>query len=113
MSAKMAYVIKFVSNMDRAIRFYRDTLDLALKFQSPEWSEFATGDTVLALHPASTQNPAGSIQLGFHVEDPKDLHEKLLALGVSMSREPQSEGGAQVSEYRDLDGAKFSVSSSH
>lgn len=113
MSAKMAYVIKFVGNMDQAIRFYRDTLGLPPRFQSPDWSEFATGDTILALHPASTKNPAGSIQLGFHVEDPKDLHEKLLALGLAMSREPQLEGGAQVSEYRDLDGAKFSVSGSH
>ena len=50
---KLTYVMKFVSNMDDAVNFYRDTLGLPLKSQSPGWSEFATGSTVLALHPAS------------------------------------------------------------
>ena len=49
MANKLSYVIKFVANMDRAVSFYRDTLGLALKFQSPGWSEFLTGETTLAL----------------------------------------------------------------
>jgi catechol 2,3-dioxygenase-like lactoylglutathione lyase family enzyme len=39
-----------VSNMDRSVEFYRDKLGIPLKFQSPEWTEFATGATTLALH---------------------------------------------------------------
>ena len=62
---KLTYVIKFVANMDAAVEFYRDTLGLPLKFQSPGWSEFATGDTALALHPASDKNPPGKVELGF------------------------------------------------
>jgi hypothetical protein len=54
---KLTYAIKFVADMDHAIRFHRDTLGLPLKFQSPGWSEFATGDTTLALHPASEKAP--------------------------------------------------------
>ncbi len=50
---KLSYVIKFVGDMDRAVKFYRDVLGLPLKFESPGWSEFATGETTLALHPAS------------------------------------------------------------
>ena len=43
---KLNYAIKFVADMDQAIDFYRDSLGLELKFQSPFWSEFATGTTV-------------------------------------------------------------------
>ena len=62
MTVKLGYAIHFVADMDRAVSFYRDTLGLTLKFASPGWSEFATGDTSLALHPASDQNPAGSLR---------------------------------------------------
>ena len=40
---KFNYVIEFVTDMDRAVKFYRDALGLPLKFQSPGWSEFSTG----------------------------------------------------------------------
>jgi catechol 2,3-dioxygenase-like lactoylglutathione lyase family enzyme len=66
---KLGYVIKFVGDMDRAVKFYRDTLGLSLKFESPGWSEFVTGETTLGLHPASGKNPAGSVELGFTTLD--------------------------------------------
>jgi catechol 2,3-dioxygenase-like lactoylglutathione lyase family enzyme len=55
MPPKPVYVIAFVSDMDRAVKFYRDTLRLRLKFSSPHWSEFVTGDTTVALHPARSR----------------------------------------------------------
>jgi catechol 2,3-dioxygenase-like lactoylglutathione lyase family enzyme len=58
------YVIKFVSDMNKAVKFYRDILGLRLKFESPGWSEFVTGETTLALHPVSDKNPAGKVELG-------------------------------------------------
>jgi len=63
---KLGYVIKFVADMNRAVKFHRDVLGLPLKFESPGWSEFVTGETTLALHPASEKNPAGTVELGFH-----------------------------------------------
>ena len=62
---RLTYVMKFVADMDKAVGFYRDMLGLELRFQSPEWSEFATGETTLALHLASDRNPAGRVELGF------------------------------------------------
>jgi catechol 2,3-dioxygenase-like lactoylglutathione lyase family enzyme len=56
---QLRYVIKFVADMDKAVTFYRDVFGLELKFESPGWSEFVTGGTTLALHPASDKNPAG------------------------------------------------------
>jgi len=38
---------------DCAVRFYRNVLGLRLKFESPEWSEFVTGEMTLASRPGS------------------------------------------------------------
>jgi len=62
-ATKPRYVIKFVADMDKAVKFHRDVLGLKLKFESPAWSEFATGETTLALHPSSDKNPAGKVDL--------------------------------------------------
>ena len=32
------YVIQFVTDMSKAVKFYRDTLGLQLRFESPSWS---------------------------------------------------------------------------
>src|ERR1700736_4787926 len=71
---KLSYTIKFVADMNRAVKFYRDTLGLPLKFESPGWSEFATGETTLALHPASEKNPAGTVELGFTVPNLENFY---------------------------------------
>jgi catechol 2,3-dioxygenase-like lactoylglutathione lyase family enzyme len=47
MAAQLKYVIKFVDNMDKAVKYYRDVLGLQLKIESPGWSEFATAETTL------------------------------------------------------------------
>ena len=57
---KLAYAIKFIADMDKAVAFHRDTLGLTLAFASPGWSEFATGETRLALHIADADHPVGS-----------------------------------------------------
>lgn len=45
-------MIKFVADMGKAVKFHRDVLGLRVKFESLGWSEFATGETTLALNPA-------------------------------------------------------------
>ena len=66
---QLSYAIKFVAYMEKAVKFYRDVLGLQLKFESPGWSEFVTGETILALHPASEKNASGKVELGFTVAD--------------------------------------------
>ena len=39
---RVNYAIVFVSDMNRSVSFYRDVLGLPLRFESPEWTEFAT-----------------------------------------------------------------------
>ena len=54
---RVNYAIVFVSDMTRAVRFYRDVLGLPLRFESPHWTEFATDGATLALHDAGGASP--------------------------------------------------------
>ena len=49
MEKKISVVLIAVTDMERAVRFYRDVLGLPLKFQTDEYTEFATHGAVLAL----------------------------------------------------------------
>ena len=110
MPIKLNYAIHFVADMGRAVAFYRDTLGLALKFESPHWTEFATGETTLALHPASPDNPAGTTHLGFGSTDVEAFHRALTAQGVRFTRPPTPEHGITLAEFVDSEGARCSVS---
>jgi len=110
MSAEMTYVIRFVADMEQAVRFFREALGFPLKFQSPEWTEFATGQTTLALHPASAKNPAGKVQLGFKVPDLAAFYAEMSARGMVFTRPPTVEGGTPVAVFVDAEGVEYSVS---
>jgi lactoylglutathione lyase len=107
---KLNYVIEFVADMDNAVKFYRDVLGLPLKFQSPGWSEFSTGETSLGLHPASDKNCAGKIELGLSVANLEKFHQEMSAKGVQFSMPPtkQDYGGA-LAQFLDSEGAHCSV----
>ena len=107
---RLSYVIKFVSDMDKAIAFYRDTLGLEPKFQSPFWSEFNTGETTLALHPASPENPAGSVQLGLGSDDVAGFYGRREDLGIDFTQPPTDMHGTQIARFRDCEGAEVSIS---
>ena len=47
---EFSHAIVFVSDMARSVAFYRDILGLPLRFESPEWTEFETPGSTLALH---------------------------------------------------------------
>lgn len=107
---KLNYVIEFVTDMDRAVKFYSDALGLPLKFQSPGWSEFSTGETSLALHPASEKNPAGSIELGFSVANLGKFHQEMIAKGVQFSMPPTKQNfGGILAQFVDSEGRRCSV----
>jgi len=110
MQAKFVYAIKFVADMDRAVAFYRDTVGLAVKFTTPFWSEFDTGEVTLALHPASERNPAGGVQLGFTAPDLPAIYAAREAAGLTFSAPPMDEHGLLLSRFVDCEGAEVSLS---
>jgi lactoylglutathione lyase len=111
MAPKLAYVIEYVDDMSRAVPFYRDVVGLSLKFDSPHWSEFSTGETTLALHPASSANPAGRVELGFAVPDLHAFYGAMTAKGVTFPFAPKKqEYGELLAQFVDCEGASVSVS---
>jgi catechol 2,3-dioxygenase-like lactoylglutathione lyase family enzyme len=110
MTTRLTYVIKFVADMDKAVAFYRDTVGLPLKFASPGWSEFVTGDTTLALHETSPTNPAGTCEVGLSVDDIQAFYREKSAAGVVFPRPPRAEHGVTLANFLDCDGAQVGVS---
>lgn len=107
---KLTYVIKYVEDMDRAIKFYTGQLGFALRFQSPGWSELETGETTLALHIASAENPAGTCQLGFGVPDIDRFYAEKKEQGIEFKTEPTERFGNRIARFMDSEGAECSVS---
>lgn len=68
----------YVSDLDRAVRFYTATLGLTLTMHVPgHWASVAAPDgTNFGLHPAGMHSPSpgtpGATQLGFGVDRPLD-----------------------------------------
>jgi lactoylglutathione lyase len=120
MFRKVDYVMVNVSDMGRSVAFYRDTLGLALKFESPGWSEFETGVTTLALHAAArrvvgdgaapTGPIAGTCSIGFSVEDLETTYAKLQSQGAHFVMPPseQANEGIRLAVCVDPDGLAVS-----
>jgi lactoylglutathione lyase len=112
---RVNYAIVYVSDMARAVAFYRDVLGLPLKFESPGWTEFATEGATLALHAEvagkqdSSQASPGSCRWGFSVPDLAEFHRTMLARQVPCLQEPTLVFGTPVAQYWDPDGMVFSV----
>ena len=97
MFKQLDYTMIVVSDMQRSIEFYRDKLGIPLKFESPAWTEFATGSTTLALHGGGVPGPppqgdpskrAGACSIGFNVEDVDKTYEELQARGIQFVMPP-------------------------
>lgn len=110
MTVELKYVIANVSDLAAAVAFWRDTVGLKLKFETPEWAEFDTGPTRLALQPASPENPAGTWQPGLRVPDLAAKRAELSARGVSIGGTPHEEHGFLLSLFCGPDGAPVSLS---
>jgi lactoylglutathione lyase len=110
MAVKLGYVIESVEDMARAVKFYRDVVGLPLRFQSEGWSEFSTGETVLALHPDSEKNPSGRVELAFLADDLQKFYEEMTRRGVRFSMPPTKQGyGGMLGQFVDSEGALVSV----
>ena len=120
MFKQIDYTMIVVSDMQRSVEFYRDKLGIPLKFQSPEWTEFATGTTTLALHGGGipSQGPpagdpskvAGACSIGFNVDDVDKTYDELKAKGIRFVMPPtQREGeGIKLAVAIDPDGLSVS-----
>lgn len=109
---ELVEVVLYVSDMKRAIRFYRDTLGLELDFESEGWTTFRTGACTLALHAADDREQGrGEPDPTFLVPDAEAERERLVAAGVEVSEIREPVPGLKVFDARDPDGNRFSIES--
>lgn len=110
---KVGAVILLVSNMEKSIKFYSDTLELPVKSRSKDWTEFFNNDTVLALHPAPEKKKmlkTGSGTLvGFEVTDLDSTVKKLKEKRVKFFKRPKEEPFGKHAIVRDPDGHLISI----
>src|SRR5262245_42119826 len=115
---RLSYAIVFVSDMKRSVEFYRDVVGLPLRFESPDWTEFATAGATIALHQSkgaasqdpAADTPAGCCRPGIAVPNLAEFHQRMLARGVPCLQEPKETFGARIAQYADPDGLAISVS---
>ncbi|MBK7141235.1 MAG: VOC family protein [bacterium] len=101
----------FVSDFDRAVKFYTETLELKLVFRSGDfWAEISAGSGLtIGLHPASPSAAApgtnGSTVVGMEVKEPiEQVVEKLRERGVRMSGELTNDDPVMIQNFLDPDG---------
>ena len=115
---RLSYAIVFVSDMKKSVSFYRDVLEIPLRFESPVWTEFETEGATLALHKSeqgtATENPQkeppGRCRPGLRVTNLDEFHEKMVAKKVPCVQEPKDIFGVRIAQYVDPDGLAISVS---
>jgi len=125
MFKQLDYAMVMVSNMARSIEFYRDKLGLELKMESPDWTEFRTGTTTLALHgggiaASHSQNSsngqeqgkvAGTCSIGFNVPDVDQTFLDLKSKGVPFVMPPteREDEGIRLAVCVDPDGLPIAI----
>ena len=101
----------FVTDMDRAVAFYTDTLGLKLRMRAGDhWAEVeAKRDLVIGLHSASPDGPqpgtAGAVQIGLQVNEPlEDVVGELTRRGVAFTGPIIDDTNVRLAFFADPDG---------
>lgn len=111
---KVGAVIVLVSDMERSVKFYKDVLELPVKNQSQDWTEFFHRDTTIALHPVKKrahQENGGekSILVGFMVNDLDNVVRILKERNVRFFKSPREETFGKHTIVQDPDGHLISI----
>jgi predicted enzyme related to lactoylglutathione lyase len=105
----------FVSDMDRAIRFFTEILGLTLEQRfGNDWASVkAPNGLSIGLHPASEKSPAGrkgSITIGFNLDEPiEKAVDRLKKQGVTFTKEVFEDGFSRVAHFADPDGSEYYI----
>jgi predicted enzyme related to lactoylglutathione lyase len=102
------HVYYWVTDMDRAVRFYQDVLGLRItRRDGSNWAEFDAGPIRLALHGAVEGRPMqpGGATAVFGVDDLDSARAELEGRGATFDEHlGEVEGFARFASFRDPDG---------
>ena len=111
--SKASIVILAVTDLNRAVGFYRDVLGLKLTSTNEDFAFFDAGGFTIALrggHSKMDQTDLTSVEIAFAVEHVKPAHQALRGLGVEFKREPRIVTGTTwATDFRDPDGHVLSI----
>lgn len=99
----------FITEMDRAIGFYRDVLGFRLMSHfGNDWATVEAGGFTIGLHPKDAKQPApgthGAIMVGLNVDDIDVARARAIEGGaLEVGSVVRGSGGAFV-HFHDLDG---------
>jgi predicted enzyme related to lactoylglutathione lyase len=109
---RLDLVFYWVSDLTRAVEFYRDALGLRLlRLDAGNWAEFDAGGRRFALHAAvegQSVTPGGATAV-FSVQDLDRAKSELSARGVRFGHEGDVEGYARFASFTDPDGNTVQV----
>lgn len=101
------FVMFHVSDLGRAVKFYRDALGLPLEVCSEEhqWAEFDCGNVTLSLRGGATMTESRTgARLALAVDDLDAAYAELTAKRVWMVAPPEDHGVCRAFEVLDPDG---------
>ncbi|PPG59715.1 hypothetical protein C5C69_10525 [Rathayibacter sp. AY1C7] len=107
MASGVATVWVPVTDMERAVVFYRDTLGLEVKDTSDDWSELDAGGLMIGLNARESATVAeqGGAVISFQPEGSiEDELERLTARGASIEGEISDHEWGRILPFKDSEG---------
>src|SRR5689334_3246740 len=95
-----------VQDIDRAVRFYRDVLGLAIELEEEDWALFGEGvGLMVSPEPLPQDNMSlNSVIITLNVPDVAQAFDELTGKGAAFLVPPTDVGGATVASFRDSEG---------
>jgi len=121
MNYKLKAVRIYVTDWDRALDFYSNTLGMPVVFAGSEtgWAEFDTGEAHLAIERVSPDDTEGDdlvgrfVSVSLQVDDIQAIYETLRTRGVEFLEPPETQPwGGVLAHFRDPDGNVLTLLSS-
>ncbi|MGH2712003.1 MAG: VOC family protein [Actinomycetota bacterium] len=106
------HVYYWVSDMDRAVKFYEGTLGLTIKRrEGSNWTEIDGGAIHFALHGAVDARPVqtGGATVSFEVKDLDRTRTELEGRGVELDHVGEIGESARYATFRDPDGNTLQI----
>ena len=109
MNLDRANVTVMVSDFDRAVRFYTETLGLSLRMRFGDgWAEVETKGLTIGLHPANAHGPrpgeGGALSIGLEVPAIEPAKAELEARGIAFEGPIKDDGAVRLAFFSDPDG---------
>ena len=97
-----------VSNLDRAIAWYTENLDLTLRWKVKGYAALNSGETALTLVEVAAVQPAQHMPFNFYASDPQAVHRRFSEAGIAVS-EVRDHGDVVEFDFTDPDGNTLGI----